>query len=75
MDILILYRYMQESSTVYTHAIHCVILYNLHTIQWIPVIRTSLGIAYNVLVTGMSYRMDIANKNTLGSKKYVRITV
>ena len=39
-----------------------------------PVLRTSLGIAYNVLISGMSYTMDIAYKNTLGSRKYVRIT-
>ena len=38
-----------------------------------PVIRTSLSIAYNVLITGMSDTMDIAYKNTLGSRKYVRI--
>ena len=40
----------------------------------VSVIRTSLGIAYNVLITGISDRMDIAYKNTLGSRKYVRIT-
>ena len=39
-----------------------------------PVIRTSLGIAYNDLITGMPYTMDIAFKNPLGSRKYVRIT-
>ena len=39
-----------------------------------PIIRTSLGIVYNVLITGMSDTMDIAYKNTLGSRKYVRIT-
>ena len=43
-------------------------------IQWMPVIRTSLGIAYDVLITGMSDTMDIAYKNTLGSRKYVLIT-
>ena len=43
-------------------------------IQWMPVIRTSLGIAYNVLITGMSDTMDIAYKNTLGSRKYVHRT-
>ena len=43
-------------------------------IQWMPVIRTSLGIAYNVLITGMSDTMDIAYKNTVGSRKYVHIT-
>ena len=39
-----------------------------------PVIRTSLGIAYNVPISGMSDTMDIAYKNTLWSRKYVRIT-
>ena len=43
-------------------------------VQWMPVIRTSFGIAYNVLITGMSDTMDIAYKNTLGSRNYVRIT-
>ena len=38
-----------------------------------PVIRTSLGIAYDVLITGMSDTMDIAYMNTLGSRKYVHI--
>ena len=38
-----------------------------------PVIRTSLGIAYNV-ITGISDTKDIAYKNSLGSRKYVRIT-
>ena len=40
------------------------------------VIRTSFGIAiaYNVLITGMSYTMDITYKNTIGSKN-VLITV
>ena len=42
-------------------------------LQWMPVIRTSLGIAYNVLITGMSDTMDIAYKNTLGSRKYLHI--
>ena len=38
------------------------------------VIRISLGIAYNVLITGMSDTMDIAYKNTLENRKYVHIT-
>ena len=33
------------------------------------VIRTSLGIAYNVLISGMSYTVDTAYKNTFGSSK------
>ena len=43
-------------------------------VQWMPVIRTLLGIAYNVLISGMSDTMDIAYKYTLGCRKYVRIT-
>ena len=39
----------------------------------VTVIRTSLGIAYNVLISDMSDRMDIADRNTLWSRKYVRI--
>ena len=39
-----------------------------------PVIRTSLGIAYNVLIAGISDTMVIGYKKTLGSRKYVRIT-
>ena len=40
-----------------------------------PVIRTLLGIAYNVLYFRvMSDTMDIAYKYTLGCRKYVRIT-
>ena len=38
-----------------------------------PVMRTWLGIAYNVLITAMSDTMDIAYKNTLGRRKYIRI--
>ena len=37
-------------------------------VQWMPVITTSLGIAYNVLITSMSDTMDIAYKNTLENK-------
>ena len=38
-----------------------------------PVIRTSLGIAYSVLIAGISDTMNMAYKNTLGSIKYVCI--
>ena len=46
-------------------------------IQWMPVIRTSLGIAYNVLITAMSDRIQWIShicKNTVGGRKYVHIT-
>ena len=42
-------------------------------VQWMLVVRTSLGIAYDVLISGMLYTMDIVHKNPLGSIKYVRI--
>ena len=48
---------------------------HLSKIQWMPVIRTSSGIAYNVkrikhvLITDTSYTMDIAHKDTLGEPK------
>ena len=58
----------------YIHVITGKSLQAFAIIQWVSVIRTSLGIAYNVLITGMSDTMDIAYKNTLGSRKYVRIT-
>ena len=45
-----------------------------YLLQWMPVIRTSLRIAYNVLITGMWDTMHMAYKYTLRSRKYVRIT-
>ena len=33
-------------------------------IQWMPVIRTSSGTAYNVLITGIKYIVDPEYKNT-----------
>ena len=45
-----------------------------------PVIRTSSGIAYNVLITGIKYIVDAGYKNTLGNSNigsynwYVLIT-
>ena len=49
-------------------------------LQWMPVIRTSSGTAYNVLITGIRYIVDAGYKNTLGSSnigsynRYVLIT-
>ncbi len=38
-------------------------------VQWVPVIRISSGIVYNILITGMSYTMDITYKNTIERSK------
>ena len=42
---------------------------NKNVLQWMSVIRTSSGTAYNVLITGIKYIMDAEYKNTLGSSK------